>query len=119
MLVSILLLNRQQNKLTNSGSNSIKPIISNKAKVEDLKPIFYLLQLNLSKSSNLKIKDGDGYENNLEEVKGKVELYLQPKFALEIQPPPTPADQIIWDGKSIKSYKTKEGSYLINHDNFK
>ena len=72
-----------------------------------------ILKINLNEPRTLKITSSGGDKSDLRGAQGTLHLQLVPPLILDIQPPPSSKDQVVWEGKSYSHEKGKPGFYRI------
>jgi transcriptional regulator with XRE-family HTH domain len=72
-----------------------------------------LLELRLTQTSQVILRSEDGFSTNLEAVQGQLRLPLASPFRLDINPPPAPGGQVLWDGQALAPISGKPGQFAV------
>lgn len=72
-----------------------------------------LLELRLTQSSRVILRSEAGPSTDLEAVQGQLRLPLASPFRLEIQPPPAPGSQVLWDGQVLAPLGGRPGQFAL------
>ena len=59
------------------------------------------------------LRSEDGFNTNFEAVQGQVRLPLASPFKLEINPPPAPGGQVLWDAQALAPISGKPGQFAV------
>ncbi|WP_320668035.1 helix-turn-helix domain-containing protein [Prochlorococcus sp. MIT 1307] len=77
---------------------------------------FEWLELEISNPSKVSIKSGGRHQSDFKKVRGKLKLKLLEPVIVNIQPPLTKEDKIIWRGKNYIDFKPRNSSYRFTQE---
>ncbi len=112
ILISILSINHHQRKLALSNNLTVNPI-----KIDSIDTEISakgLLEFRTKVPSSIIIQDGKGNETYISNIKGRLELHLEPPLVIKIEPKPKSDSILRWRGKE-NLILNKQGSYVINN----
>ena len=72
-----------------------------------------ILSLTLTTARQLRVSSGGGERLQLEATAGRMTLQLEAPVEVAIQPTPTDADRVLWNGQELKPLATKPGVYRV------
>ncbi|MDA0258653.1 MAG: helix-turn-helix transcriptional regulator [Cyanobacteria bacterium] len=72
-----------------------------------------ILSLTLTQARQLRVSSGGGERLQLEATAGRLTLQLEAPVEVAIQPTPTNADEVLWNGQELKPLKTQPGVYRV------
>ena len=72
-----------------------------------------LLQLKLSQPSTIRFSSAGGDRSELKGSQGQLTLQLLAPISLNLQPPPQPEDQVLWNGQPQQPISDQPGRYRL------